>query len=357
MAGPGRASGLKPAAAGHGAGSLPHAGRSPGCPICRAGDTEEYAAAVDRFFAIAPGRFRLVRCRACGCIFQHPLPSAAELARYYADDYWWSPPAPRRAGLRSLVGRLEHAYRTLVARDHVSFVERCARRSAAGRALLDIGCGEGLFLHLARRRGFEAHGMDPSARAVELARARYGLDVRRGAIGSDLWEGRRFDFVTMFHVLEHVADPRAALAYAGRHLREGGSLIVQVPNVRSFQARHFGARWYGLDVPRHVINYSPEGLRIVLRDAGFEVAAAKRFSLRDNPASLASSLAPRLDPQGRKVRGHGAGSMAEGVLELVYFALYLLCLPPALLESACGCGATVFVQARVGRARRAGPVT
>lgn len=343
---------MKAAAAARGGSSLSLAGGSPGCPICRASDTAEYAAAADHFFAIAPGRFRLVRCRACGCIFQHPMPSAAELARYYADGYWWSPPAPRAGEPQLLVARLEHAYRALVARDHVRFVERCARRDATGRALLDIGCGEGLFLHLARRRGFEAHGMDPSARAVELARARYGLDVRRGAIGSDLWEGRPFDFVTMFHVLEHVPDPRAALAYAGAHLRPGGSLILQVPNVRSLQARYFGARWYGLDVPRHVINYSPEALRIVLRDSGFEIAAVKRFSLRDNPASLASSLVPRLDPQGRMVRGRKTRTVREALFESAYFALYLICLPPAFVESLFGCGGTLFVRARGVPVRR-----
>jgi predicted SAM-dependent methyltransferase len=73
----------------------------------------------------------------------------------------------------------------------------------------------------------------------------------------------------MFHVLEHLPNPRFALEYAKGLLRPGGMLIIQVPNVSSLQARVFGRRWYGLDVPRHVINYTPKALSLLLEEMGF----------------------------------------------------------------------------------------
>jgi SAM-dependent methyltransferase len=298
--------------------------------------------ARDRLFGVAAGEFRLYRCPFCKCIFQFPMPEPAAMASFYPDQYWWS--ERQRTGLSQALSRMERGYREFVARDHVRLLAQCIG-AAGGRSLLDIGCGSGTFLHLARRYGMVPHGMDVSARAVAEARAQYGLPVRQGIIGSDVWKGREFDVITMFHVLEHLPDPDRALAFAGELLRPGGSLILQVPNSASLQARVFGARWYGLDVPRHVINFTPESIALLLRRAGFSASVIRRFSLRDNPTSLASSLAPGLDPIGRRGRGKHRNALLEGALELVYFGLVLMALPPAWMESACGLGGTIWIHA------------
>jgi len=321
-------------------------GAGPACPICATSDAGFYAAATDRLFGIAAGSFQLRCCRSCGCIFQHPLPDSSALASFYPRQYWWS--ADPRSGFSATLGKIERAYREFVGLDHVRFLQRCARASGRGRSLLDIGCGNGTFLHLARRRGFVPHGMDRSEHAVAAARAQYDLPVRQGDIGSDLWQGHSFDFITMFHVLEHLPAPGKALEYASGLLKPGGSLILQVPNASSLQARAFGARWYGLDVPRHLINFTPRSLGMLLDRAGLSWKIVRRFSLRDNPASLASSVAMRLDPIGRRGRGKATNAIVEGALELMYLGLFLLALPPAWIESIFGHGATIWVHAKRG---------
>jgi 2-polyprenyl-3-methyl-5-hydroxy-6-metoxy-1,4-benzoquinol methylase len=324
-----------------------HDAQSAVCPVCGSAAAVQYGVGRDRLFEVAPGTYRLLCCARCACIFQHPLPAEAELGKYYPEDYWWAPQARTESGLRCFLNQIESRYRELVTLDHVGFLERCARRNAPGRrALLDIGCGNGTFLHLARRRGFHPHGMDVSPRAVSIAREHYNLDVREGTISGDVWSDHAFDFVTMFHLLEHLPDPRRALRFAKARLRAGGSLIVQVPNAGSLQARLFALRWYGLDVPRHVVNFSPRALELLLAAEGFEIAAVRRFSLRDNPASLASSLLPCLDPLGRRVRRRGSRPAMEGALEVAYFGLFLASIPFALLESACGRGGTLWVEAK-----------
>ena len=316
------------------------------CPVCRGRDTGPYAVGHDRFFRVAPGSFPLHRCAGCDCIFQFPLPAESSLAAHYPETYWWSAASSRPSVAKRTLLRLEGRYRELVTTGHVRFLQKCARNAGTGsRILLDIGCGNGTFLHLAQRRGFQAHGMDASQQAVEVACRQYRLPVRRGVIGQDLWPGYRFDFVTMFHVLEHVPDPRKALDYAASLLRPGGRLLIQLPNVGSIQARLFRERWYGLDVPRHVINYSPGGLALLLRETGWRICARARFSLRDNPASLASSLVPSLDPLGRKARMRQSLPAAEAALEVVYLGVFLLSLPPAWLEGVLGYGGTIWVAA------------
>lgn len=320
-------------------------GISPACPVCSSAGAAFFSLGHDRLFGLAHGRFLLYRCGSCGCIFQFPIPDDGLLSHFYPDEYWWSE-KQRGSGLASLVNRLERTYREFVVRDHVRFLLRCARQSSGGRTLLDIGCGSGTFLSVARRHGFSAYGMDRSARAVAAARSLHGIEVRRGEIGSGVWEGRRFDFVSMFHVLEHLPDPRTGLSYAAGLLEPAGSLLIQVPNVASAQARIFGQRWYGLDVPRHVINFSPRALELLLEEAGFRIHGTARFSLRDNPASIASSLVLRLDPIGRHGRGRSRGAPVEGALEFVYLGMVLVSLIPALLESLLGYGGTLWVWAR-----------
>ena len=106
----------------------------------------------------------------------------------------------------------------------------------------------------------------------------------------------------MFHVMEHLYDPRAYLRAAHGLLAPDGRLVVQVPNAASWQARLLGRAWNGADIPRHLTNFRGRDLEKMIESAGFEVLRRKYFSLRDNPAGLASSLAPSLDPMARRVR-------------------------------------------------------
>lgn len=318
------------------------------CPICRSTRSRFFALGQDRLFGLAEGSYPLFRCLECRCIYQHPSPDGADAPGFYPHDYWWSEDGRETGGLARLTARLERSYRDFVTADHLRILSRTRSpdREAAGEwSLLDIGCGNGGFLNLARRRRFRPHGLDVSSRAVEIACSQYGLDVRQGGIGSSAWDGYRFDVVTMFHVLEHLPEPGPALGYAYQLLRPGGRLLVQVPNVESLQARIFGRRWYGLDVPRHIVNFTPKALFLSIESAGFRIAHVSHFSLRDNPAAIASSLAPGLDPIGRRVRSGPHRGFLRLLGELSYAALLLVSLPLALLESLSRRGGTIFVLA------------
>jgi SAM-dependent methyltransferase len=195
---------------------------------------------------------------------------------------------------------------------------------------------------LARRTGIRGEGLEISASAAAAARKQYGLTVHPGDVGTADFPEGAFDFIVMFHVVEHLARPREALAKVSRWLAPGGALLVQVPNLASWQFRWYGRRWTGIDIPRHVINYTPGCLAGLLRDGGLEPGKPSFFSLRDNAPAMVSSLCPGLDPMALGVRGIRRFAIFR---KIFYLGLVLAAQPLAAAEALAGRGGTMFLAA------------
>jgi SAM-dependent methyltransferase len=150
----------------------------------------------------------------------------------------------------------------------------------------------------------------------------------------------------MFHVIEHLHDPIAHLSAAWRLLKPGGTLLLQAPNAGCWQFLLLGENWNGADVPRHLFDYRADDLVKMLEHCGYEVMRRKHFSLRDNPAGLATSLAPGLDPMARRLRGLHESVVSKLLKDAVYFSLALAAVPFTLLEAACAAGSTIMIEAR-----------
>jgi SAM-dependent methyltransferase len=213
-----------------------------------------------------------------------------------------------------------------------------------------VGCGGGTLLGLLQQQGLEVLGFDRAPEAADIAKTQSGVDVTTGARLHDSgFAEASFDMVSLFHVMEHVPDPRDLLAEVRRILCHGGKVVLQVPNIGSWQSRICGIRWHGLDVPRHVINYSTESMQRLLADFGFRIVRVRHFNLRDNAPAFASSLFPALDPGRRRVRQSRGNAGELPLLIWAKHALYLAAvaavLPFAIAESLAGCGATLMVEA------------
>jgi SAM-dependent methyltransferase len=268
-----------------------------------------------------------------------PQPVPEELTLYYPRNYWYAPDA-------TLAARLEESYRRLVLRDHVRFVSRALVECGETGPLLDVGCGGALLPRMLRERGFPAMGLDSSPEAAAIAWNTNGVPVVCGDLEHAPLRSGLCAAISMFHVLEHLYNPRAYLESARELLRPNGRLIVQVPNAASWQFQLLGPRWNGVDVPRHLTDFRARDLEALLSAAGFEVLRRKYFSWRDNPAGLASSLAPALDPMARRVRGLRETPLGKLLRDLVYFALLVGAVPFTLLEAACHAGSTIMIEAR-----------
>ncbi|MGA7236611.1 MAG: class I SAM-dependent methyltransferase, partial [Bryobacteraceae bacterium] len=259
------------------------------CPICGNSDGTAVLTGSDRLYGTTAREFRVLECGGCGLLRLDPQPPPEELGNYYPSNYWFAPDS-------SAASRMEETYRRFVLRDHVHFATRAIRDSGARGPLLDAGCGGGLFLGMMRERGFPVLGLDYSADAAAIAWRRQESPAVCAVLDHAPFRPASIGAITMFHVLEHLYDPRAYLSAARELLEPEGRLIVQVPNASSWQFRLLGGAWNGIDVPRHLFDYRSRDLEKLLALSGFRVLRRKYFSLRDNPAGLASSLAPRLDP-------------------------------------------------------------
>jgi SAM-dependent methyltransferase len=134
--------------------------------------------------------------------------------------------------------------------------------------------------------------VEMSPTAAEGADAR--IDIR---IASHLreagYESGFFDQVVIWHVLEHLTDPKETLEEIHRILRPGGQVVVSVPNFSSIQGRWAGPTWFQLDLPRHLFHFPVRGLRQLMETCGFECVAEHHFSLRQNPFGWVQSALNR----------------------------------------------------------------
>jgi 2-polyprenyl-3-methyl-5-hydroxy-6-metoxy-1,4-benzoquinol methylase len=300
---------------------------------------------TDRFFETTQRTFTLSGCGICRSLFIDPLPNRKDLAHFYPSEYWWR-------SSNGLLKLMENAYRRVILRDHLAAIMGATASLSAHRTIrvLDVGCGSGTVLGLLKRRGFDVTGFDSSRDAATIAKTEGDVDVVVGSrIHDAAFTDDAFDLVTLFHVMEHVPDPREILAEVRRVLQPNGRILVQVPNVDSWQSKLCGAQWYGLDVPRHVINYSNKSIRRLILDCGFRIFRTRHFNMRDNAPALASSLLPSLDPISRRARQHRTGrresSTAAWVKHVAYAALVAGMYPFTVAEALFGAGGTVMVEA------------
>ncbi len=316
------------------------------CPVCLNPSTVPAFAGSDTLFEMTPQEFNLQSCAACHSLFLNPLPSPDAISGFYPSQYWWSAARP------GLLKRLEAIYRKVALRGHIRFIMTALSGSPNGQRLLDIGCGSGTLIGLLKKRGLSVLGIDTSEEASQLAAHESDVRVIVGRLDQAGFGISSFDIVTMFHVIEHVTNPREVLGEVQRILKPGGILIAQVPNIDSWQFRWFGAKWYGLDVPRHVVDYSQQSIVKLLEDTGFSVRRIRQFNLRDNAPALVSSLFLTLDPLSRRIRLHHRNAAERAVASwakhLAYLFLVFLAYPLVILEAAAGHGATVMIEARRG---------
>ena len=206
-------------------------------------------------------------------------------------------------------------------------------------------------------RGWEVQGTELSEAAAGAARA-LGYPVHVGSPGSARWADGSFDAVTMWHTLEHWPEPAEALVQVARLLRPGGVLLVGVPNFGSPEALLARAAWFHLDVPRHLVHFTPATLEAALAARGLAVRArsfvAPEFDLFSFVQSALNLLGLRHNALYDLLRGRSGAGRARGGAwpALVSLAgavpLGLLALPVTLLLSLAGRGSSMAVLAVKG---------
>lgn len=263
------------------------------CPLCGGTNLAPWAAAPDFWMRRAEHVFRYARCRACDLLFQQERPTEATAGFFYEGDY-----SPYRRGKKKKhLGRVFRKLATRIGerisgeKDAARAVDqrRAAKLTAPGASVLDFGCGGGRLLDgLKARFGLRTVGMDFNASLFERLRERGHEAFEASDAGWAQVDDDSFDLVVMNHVLEHVYHPRAVLAQVRRVMKRDGVLDIAVPNPDGYSARAYGAHWYSLDSPRHVMLFSPQVAETLLRETGFtDIEVVGEPVLRDAVLSKA----------------------------------------------------------------------
>jgi 2-polyprenyl-3-methyl-5-hydroxy-6-metoxy-1,4-benzoquinol methylase len=295
--------------------------------------------------------FTIARCGECELAQTVPAPSATELDRYYPKGYH-STTKRYRGGMDRLL--------SLVHRSRIRSIERLLGGTGS---VVDIGCGPGVLLDQMRARGWRVRGTERSPSAAQQARDVFHLDVRAQSVDDLVAEGATFDAVVLWHVAEHLHTPAEIVRGIARLLRPGGILLIAVPNFASPEARVGRAGWFHLDVPRHLVHFTPSTLGAMLAAAGFEqvkvthlVPEYDLFSFVQTienrlglPANLLYDVLRRSEARLRQRR---AGPLAAGIAVALAVPLSIAAGLMTPLAAAVGRSATIAVYAVRGSAQR-----
>jgi SAM-dependent methyltransferase len=166
-----------------------------------------------------------------------------------------------------------------------------------------------------REKGWTVAGVEVDPKAVEQARAQYGLEVFCGEVQEAHLPGAAYDAITLRHVIEHVPDPVALLKHCRKLLKPGGLLVVVTPNTESLGYKQFGPHWMGLDVPRHLMLFNPRSLATCA-----EAAQCRVLSLSTSAANAATFFAVSLSLTTRAQHAMGHHGKLEPLRVLKAFA-------------------------------------
>lgn len=208
----------------------------------------------------------------------NPQPSWDELQDYYHDDY----PAydPRHGAEATDEQEIEEALRKGRFR-HIPL--------PVGKRLLDVGCGAGWFLHIAKNLGAVEQGIEPSGHAAKVAQER-GLRVYHGTLEAYVANEAgqlEFDIITANHVLEHVPEPVETPQFMKEMLAPGGFIWIAVPNAGYPICRALKGRWHSSDLPYHLMQFTPKSIA----EAGERAGLRTRHQITESiPRCVSASL-------------------------------------------------------------------
>jgi SAM-dependent methyltransferase len=308
------------------------------CGTGRAGPWRAATASDPRLAARA--HYDLVRCAHCGTAAIAAGQRGLEGAALYAEGTY---------GDRSRLDRAIEPLRRLVDRDRL----RAIGSLGTSAEVLEVGAGDGRLLAALARRGHRVAGIEPSAPYAARARAR-GVDVEAVAIEAASRAPASCDAVLLWHVLEHLDDPAGALRLARRWVRPGGTLVVAVPNLASWQAGLGGDRWFHQDVPRHRTQFTPAGLSALLERCGFRATRVRQLLLEHNTLGMWQTLLNRVTRERdvafrllkRALPLSGPRGVADAALAItVGSALIPVAVAVESLAALCGRAGTIVVHA------------
>lgn len=223
---------------------------------------------INRDFLYQRDRWTVYCCTKCKLGVLDPRPTDEELADLYRNEYFKS-----QYKDELLMNSPEMKKRLSQEKHRIRFFHRYKKTGK----VLDIGCGRAYFLLACREKGYDVEGIDVSADVASYVSSELNIKVHIGEANIlDLPE-KSFDVITMWHSLEHTADPNIYLQKAHSWLKDNGVLVVDVPNYAGYDAVKTWDNWLGWQLPYHFYHFTKSSLFALLNKQGFAVINQKHY--------------------------------------------------------------------------------
>lgn len=290
--------------------------------ICRLCGQKEMATILSNLRSDYYEEFSLRECKECFFVSLEPLPDDQVLKKYYSREYWHEDDTPGSKYL-NLLFTLRMS----------GVLQELKRLIPANGRILDWGAGDGSFVRLLNKKGFNSFGIDSFSPACDEKK------IFTSTIHNTPFSSQFFDCITSFHVLEHLKDLKGSVRSAFNLLKPGGIFVCEVPNISSFQYKLFGKKWQPLEIPFHVNHFSPDTLsKLFIDNVNSKIIKISFFSHRVSASALLLSIFPVFKP---KLIRRKYGGRYPAFLKILYLLFLLAVYPIAFAEAYCKRGAII----------------
>lgn len=230
-----------------------------------------------RDFSVTGEEFELVLDEERQMLITRPQPE--DLETYYQSESYIS----HTDANKSLSDKIYQRVKSLSLWMKVRLINQYARDT---KSLLDVGAGTGDFLLSAKRNGWSVKGVEPNQDARLRSREKK-MELERDM---ESLPRTKFQVITLWHVLEHLPDLENQIQKLVWHLEDNGTLIIAVPNFKSYDAEYYKEYWAAYDVPRHLWHFSRAAIESLFSQHGMKVVATRPMVFDAFYVSLLSEM-------------------------------------------------------------------
>ena len=246
------------------------------CGFCNGNNAEIIYTTRDQ----SQNRYSIACCLDCACLFLAPRPKHEELALSYDESYYGQ--GGDKFG--SIMEKVLDWFRQRRAKLVHGYLDGKGK-------VLDIGCGNGRYLSFLGNKGdYDLYGIEMDGAPAQRAAKIKEIHLNTKGLEAGDFEPESLDAVTMFHVFEHLTEPRKTLQIISRILKKNGILYISFPNIDSIQARLFKGKWLHLDPPRHLFFFKPADFKALMEKQGFKLLKERHFNPEYNPFGMCQSI-------------------------------------------------------------------
>ena len=234
---------------------------TPTCDLCKS--TEHIVLFKDN-----GSNFSYVECVNCHLIYLNPMPDRNQLDEIYPEDY-----QPYQKAIEEETFFLLKIIRSVNIANRRKWIERITKIKSG--KIMDVGSATGIFLNEMKKHDWECTGIEPSHYAASYAKEKFQLNVLNGTLEEFELDNNQYDVITYWDVFEHTFSPSQQLEIVYKILKKNGKLVINIPNVKSFDHKLFKNSWVGYDIPRHLFVFNEIALKNYLTKHGFRLVAKK----------------------------------------------------------------------------------